>query len=931
MIRGAWGALALAACAPAPRAGSAPGSSIPLPQATVVVEPLGGIDRTEAARAALRAGLLSHHSTAVDRHRELAPRADGRGVLIAILDSGIDPSVRGLDSTSDNQRKIIDLRDFSGEGEILLHPATVRGDTIWVGERRLLGASHVLSAAPGAVWGGIVPEARYGSGPAADLNDNARATDTMVVVVAGTPGAWRLFADAALDRTLANDTPIRDYREAGEWFGWSALGPPPLGVAVNFTDRGSEPRLTLVFDNSGHGTHVAGIAAGRGLHGVDGFDGVAPGAQLLGYKIVNNAEGGITSTGSVMRAVEAAIAEAQRRAMPLVINLSFGIGSARASTPMLDALVDSVLRQHPSVVMTVAAANDGPGFSTLGVPASAEEVLSVGATQPLVFLGMAPDPSRLDPVAGFSSRGGVQAGPDLVAPGVAWSAVPRFDAGNEEKFGTSMAAPHVAGLAARLLSDLVSERRTWTRELLHRALFRTSRELPDNTALDQGHGVPDVVAAWRWLQGHRRVIQVRAEDGDNPGNSAVWRDEPGGDGTIRLRVRRTDANEAFRIRVRSSAPWLRVEGPPLRSVPPSGVSLYLAVDSAVAAKPGLHTGVVRIDDANDASSGPLAVVPVTLRVPLNGAVRASFAATIQAGAVERIAFAADTGRGILVRAAAVNDDGAALMSLHGPGGWPHRTVQAGASSSPAIARIDPDELVGGGWELVIQAPPTRGVAVRGEIVRSPFRVDAHWAGDSLRLTATSLVDVPRTARLRAHALGGRAVLRIGGTNAVATDTGLVVPSWAREAEIAVTLPDSEWARLTDFGVSVRDHEGRIVTAVPLNHARGRMRLVIPESMRGDTLRLRLSPAAVLDRPATAWMATVSVDFLLEEPVALVPELRAGAVVAPGAAVTRSIPVARWPVMVPPPLARIVRVTAIDDHDDEWTREFALPLGQGPRQ
>lgn len=931
MIRGAWGALALAACAPAPRAGSTPGPSVPLPQATVVVEPLGGIDRTEAARAALRAGLLSHHSTAVDRHRELAPRADGRGVLIAILDSGIDPSVRGLDSTTDNQRKILDLRDFSGEGEIPLQPATVRGDTIWVGDRRLLGASHVLAAAPGAVWGGIVPETRYGNGPAADLNDNARATDTMVVVVAGSPGAWRLFADAALDRTLANDFPIRDFREAGEWFGWSALGPPPLGVAVNFTDRSGAPHLTLVFDNSGHGTHVAGIAAGRRLYGVDDFDGVAPGAQLLGYKIVNNAEGGITTTGSVMRAVEAAIAESRRRAMPLVINLSFGIGSARRSASMLDALVDSVLRQHPSVVMTVAAANDGPGLSTLGVPASAEEVLSVGATQPLVFLGMAPDPSRLDPVAGFSSRGGVRAGPDLVAPGVAWAAVPRFDAGNEEKFGTSMAAPHVAGLAARLLSDLVALRRSWTRELLHRALLRTARELPDNSVLDQGHGVPDVVAAWRWLQGHRRVVQVRVEDGDHPGHTAVWRDERGGRGTIRLRVQRTDADEALRIRVRSSAPWLRVEGPPLRSVPPSGVSLYLSVDSGVAAMPGVHSGVVRIDDANDASSGPLAVVPVTLRVPQDGATRYSFAATIQAGAVERIAFNADTGRGILVRAASVNDGGAALLSLHDPGGRPDRTTQAGAASSPGTIWIEPDAAMSGVWELVVQAPPTRGVAIRGEIVPSPFRLDARWVGDSIRLAATSLLGVPRTARLVAHALGWRASFGLGGALAVATDTALAVPAWAREAVVQVTLPDSDWSQLTDFGVSVRDHEGRIVTAVPLDHARGSMRLVIPESMRGDTLRLRLSPAAALDRSPTAWKATVSVDFLLEEPVPLVPEARVGVEVVPGATVTRWVAVGRRPAAMPAPLARIVRVTAIDDHDDEWTREFALTLGQGPRQ
>src|SRR6185436_11741466 len=49
------------------------------------------------------------------------------------------------------------------------------------------------------------------------------------------------------------------------------------------------PVLGFVFDNSGHGTHVAGIAAAHNLFGVPGFDGVAPGAQLIGLKIANNA------------------------------------------------------------------------------------------------------------------------------------------------------------------------------------------------------------------------------------------------------------------------------------------------------------------------------------------------------------------------------------------------------------------------------------------------------------------------------------------------------------------------------------------------------------------------------------------------------------------------------------------------------------------
>src|SRR5256885_8122514 len=49
------------------------------------------------------------------------------------------------------------------------------------------------------------------------------------------------------------------------------------------------------------GTHVAGIAAGHNLYNVQGFDGVAPGAQLLALKIANNARGGISVNGSMVR------------------------------------------------------------------------------------------------------------------------------------------------------------------------------------------------------------------------------------------------------------------------------------------------------------------------------------------------------------------------------------------------------------------------------------------------------------------------------------------------------------------------------------------------------------------------------------------------------------------------------------------------------
>ena len=69
-------------------------------------------------------------------------------------------------------------------------------------------------------------------------------------------------------------------------------GRPKVTVAANFGEASEAPTLDLVFDTGAHGTHVSGIAAGHDLYGVPGFDGVAPGAQLLGLKIANSAQGG---------------------------------------------------------------------------------------------------------------------------------------------------------------------------------------------------------------------------------------------------------------------------------------------------------------------------------------------------------------------------------------------------------------------------------------------------------------------------------------------------------------------------------------------------------------------------------------------------------------------------------------------------------------
>ncbi|MHB1330110.1 MAG: S8 family serine peptidase, partial [Gemmatimonadales bacterium] len=284
--------------------------------------------------------------------------------------------------------------------------------------------------------------------PAGDINGNGDNADTLAVVVGKAADGWVLFADTDGDGSLGNERPVRDFLAARETFGWTTAGrASPMAVAANFSGTDSAPVLDLFFDNSGHGTHVAGIAAGHAMYGVQGFDGVAPGAQLLGLKISNNAHGGISVTGSMIRAIDYAIRFARERRMPLVLNMSFGVGNEREGAARIDAILDSVLTANPEVLFATSAGNDGPGLSTMGFPGSADRALSVGATIPPAFTGAAAG----DVVAFFSSRGGEVAKPDILAPGIAFSTVPRWDIGSEDKSGTSMASPHVAGALALLL------------------------------------------------------------------------------------------------------------------------------------------------------------------------------------------------------------------------------------------------------------------------------------------------------------------------------------------------------------------------------------------------------------------------------------------------------------------------------------------------
>jgi subtilisin len=174
-------------------------------------------------------------------------------------------------------------------------------------------------------------------------------------------------------------------------------------------------------DVNGHGTHVAGTVAA--LNNNIGVLGVAPGAQLYAVKVLNNSGGG--SYSGIAQGIEWSINNRMN-----IINMSLG-GSAHSS--ILQQYCD--LAYNRGILVVAAAGNSGNAAGTgdnVAYPARYSSVIAVAATDS--------NNNR----ASFSSTGPAV---ELSAPGVGiLSTLPgnRYGTAN----GTSMASPHVAGVAA---------------------------------------------------------------------------------------------------------------------------------------------------------------------------------------------------------------------------------------------------------------------------------------------------------------------------------------------------------------------------------------------------------------------------------------------------------------------------------------------------
>jgi serine protease AprX len=300
-------------------------------------------------------------------------------------------------------------------------------------------------------------------------------------------GANRLWAaplPAAVPTIAVVDTGVDKERLAD--FGSRVL------ATENFSSLKPDPSDSSA-DYSGHGTLVAGLAAGAST----AFPGVAPRANIVSLRVTNGEGKAVKSD-----VIAAADWIYEKRSSYNIRVANFSLNSPFGNYGLRDPLNEAVRRLWLTGTVVVASAgNDGPG-PILSAPASEPFVITVGATD--VVETAAPEDDKNAPwsshgytIEGFAkpelaAPGRYMAGPiartsrlvgafptRVVAPGYMWMS------------GTSFSAPVVAGAAAQILAL----NPTFKPDQVKGALMATARELPLAAPGSVGVGQIDVAAA----------------------------------------------------------------------------------------------------------------------------------------------------------------------------------------------------------------------------------------------------------------------------------------------------------------------------------------------------------------------------------------------------------------------------------------------------
>lgn len=643
----------------------------------------------------------------LDEWIQAHPQADGRNVILGIVDDGVALGRPGLTETSIEKPKIVRSVAPASVWMIGIHPerpscipepkaaaAFRQWDWSESGLAPLDSATLLLpfdltecgspqSGAPlspsCANWSTLLhPKlVRAGEDPrlqgvyiengshlrriAMDLDGDSRIVATEIFApLSEDPGSFHRFATG---EALGFD--VHDL---------SLVGPSPSACAQPQDGGRFLNVIPPELPGNSHGEGVASVATGHRIAG-RAFDGVAPGAQIVDVGFATPVSTEEYTISELARVLQIAGRQSD------LVNLSFGLFFSSPTAQVAMSRVLEAALKGTRALYFFSAGNNGPGrgsmnrsliYPSMGIPVAAWLNARMSQT---VFGSSTPHGG----VVSYSSRGPAPdgyAGALLLSPLAAMAVGPAGD-GVRAFSGTSSATPALAGLAARVLSQIRAEGLPWSRDLLKKSLMAAAKPVEHTPFIDQGFGIPrlvDVLQAYRRLSSSRKALPELRVTGEFtvhgiPQKGISVRGERNRSNRYGFRISpvfspetepQLVADYTENLAFESNVSWVRLA--PFRLIGRSSLRIELIPDwEALGDTPGEHLAEVRVRNAD---SGELrTVIPVTVIIPLPTAPQLDQTLELEANEIRRVFLKAPDWAKYLAVSAESSDPSSPLCGL----------------------------------------------------------------------------------------------------------------------------------------------------------------------------------------------------------------------------------------------------------------------------